>query len=79
MNYVVKNEDIYFATPEERCNLDNAQRARFWSVGYNLPVNLDEFHERFEEFYLRRANDEKTEITRRYVSYIIYTTYKLCT
>jgi hypothetical protein len=72
MKSVIKKEDIYLATPEERRNLANAAQAPCWSVGYNLATNLDELRKRFNEFFSRRHEDEKSEIIRRYVSHSCY-------
>ena len=78
-NCVVKKEEICWATLEECRKPENTPYAWFWSVGYNLAMNMDAFRRLFEEFYSRRHDDEKVKITDRYVSYGIPSTYFLLT
>ncbi|OQU94229.1 hypothetical protein CLAIMM_00614 [Cladophialophora immunda] len=63
---VIKKEDIYLATPEDCHQLKDAPQGRFWSVGYNRAVNLDELRQRFTAFYSKRQRDEQLKISHRY-------------
>ncbi|OAL33314.1 hypothetical protein AYO20_07476 [Fonsecaea nubica] len=63
---VLTKQDIYSVAPEEWGQLKAGSTGRFWSIGYNLAVNMEELRERFAEFLSRRQQDEKAEISQRY-------------
>ncbi|KAJ9627365.1 hypothetical protein H2204_009776 [Knufia peltigerae] len=65
-NVVVEVSDLYLDTPQGRGSLSNASQMPYWSVGYNVVQDMEEFKTVFGMFFNRRQDREKARIRQDY-------------